>query len=73
MNATWQERTALICEAIGALRQMIAGEYRNAGGARADEYLTEAKTLIETAYDVLRREDRWAKKQPRRDDLATVH
>jgi hypothetical protein len=72
MNATWQERTALICEAIGALRQMIAAEYRNAAGQRADEYLAEAKVLIETAFDILRREDRWAKKEPARLQ-ATIH
>jgi hypothetical protein len=62
---TWQEQTAQICHAINALRSTIGHEYHNDGGARANEYLTEAKTLIETAFDVLRREERWAKRQPR--------
>jgi len=53
---------------------MIASEHRNDGGARAIEYLDEAKILIEVAYDVLRREARWAKKEAPRDrDLGTVH
>lgn len=59
---TWAEQTAQICLALNELRRTVGCEYHNAGGARANEYLTEAKTLIETAFDVLRREDKWAKK-----------
>ena len=62
----WQQQTAAICHAINELRRTIGCEYHNAGGMRANEYLTEAKVLIETAFDVLRREDRWAKKEPAR-------
>jgi hypothetical protein len=72
MNVTWQQQLANICHDLNALRRTIGCEYHNAGGMRAEEYLAEAKTLIETAYDVLRREDRWAKKAPLRI-LATVH
>jgi hypothetical protein len=73
---TWQEQTAAICHAINALRQTVGSSYHNDGGTRAVEYLTEAKVLIETAYDVLRREDRWSKKQPSqlaRPAHASVH
>ena len=58
---SWQQQLANICHDLNELRRAIASEYHNAGGERANEYLSEAKTLIETAYDVLRREDRWAK------------
>jgi hypothetical protein len=65
---------ANICVDLRELRRMIASEHRNDGGARAIEYLDEAKILIEVAYDVLRREARWAKKEAPRDrDLGTVH
>jgi hypothetical protein len=63
MTPQWEHEMANICEAINNLRSTIASEYRNSGGARAIEYTTEAKSLIEVAYDVLRREDRWAKKE----------
>jgi hypothetical protein len=72
---SWQEQTAVICHQINALRQTIGCSYCNDGGTRAVEYLTEAKVLIETAYDILRREDRWAKKQPQvaRPTHVSVH
>jgi hypothetical protein len=60
---TWQHQLANLCHDLHDLRRAIASEYHNAGGERANEYLSEAKTLIETAYDVLRREDRWARQQ----------
>jgi len=69
---SWAEQTAAICNAINALRQTVASEYHNAGGERANEYISEAKILIETAFDVLRREDKWARKQPRLAPRATV-
>jgi hypothetical protein len=58
-----QTRIAQICHDLNALRCAITAEYCNPGGDRATEYITETKTLIEVAFDVLRREDRWAKKE----------
>jgi len=65
-------QTAEICYALNALRTTIGAQYHNDGGMRANEYLTEAKTLIECAFDVLRREERWAKREPMRLS-ASVH
>jgi hypothetical protein len=71
---SWQTRIALICESLNSLRGTVASEYRrNPGGERAGEYLTEAKTLIETAYDVLRREDKWAKNEAARPAAHTLN
>ena len=70
MTQEFRNIHADLCE----LRRTITSEHRNAAGARAIEYLDEAKTLIEVAYDVLRREARWAKKEAPRDrDLGTLH
>jgi len=71
-SMTWQRQTAEICYALNALRTTIGAQYHNDGGMRANEYLTEAKTLIECAFDVLRREERWAKREPMRLS-ASVH
>lgn len=69
-----QEQTAAICHALNELRRAVGCEYHNAGGVRANEYLAEAKILIETAFDVLRREDRWAKKEPKKEPPQhTIH
>jgi hypothetical protein len=68
-----QVQIAEICQAINALRASIAAEYCNPGGDRATEYITEAKTLIEVAFDVLRREDRWARKEVARCAPSRMH
>ena len=60
----WLDRMREVCEGINALRGAIAAEYRTADGARAAGYLDEAKALIEVTFDLLRREDRWAKRAP---------
>ena len=70
----WQQQLANICHGLNELRRTIACEYDNASGQRANEYLSEAKTLIEVSFEVLRREERWAKREPRLTrQHATVH
>ena len=60
----WLDQMREVCEGISALRSAIAAEYRTADGTRAAGYVDEAKALIEMTYDLLRREDRWAKRTP---------
>ena len=60
----WLDPMREACECLNALRRIIAAEYRTTDGARASGYIDEAKSLIEMAYDLLRREDRWAKCAP---------
>jgi len=57
----WLDQMREVCEGINALRAAISAEYRTADGARAAGYVDEAKALIEMTYDLLRREDRWAR------------
>ena len=59
-----------LCAEMEELRYAIATEHRISGRTRAVEYLDEALALVDAAYNVLRRENRW-KKAPR--DLSTVH
>jgi len=60
----WLDQMRQVCEGINALRAAIADGYRTADGVRAAGYVDEAKSLIEMTYDLLRREDRWAKRGP---------
>ena len=62
----WLDQMREVCEGINSLRAAISAEYRTADGARAAGYVDEAKALIEMTYDLLRREDRWAKRAPLR-------
>jgi len=72
---TYQDRMAEICHQLNALRQTIGCEYRqNAGAERAIEFVTEAKQLIEHSFDLLRREDRWLRRQtPQRPSRISLH
>ena len=68
----WLDQMRQVCEGINALRAAIADGYRTADGVRAAGYIDEAKSLIEMTYDLLRREDRWAKRAPVRQPQAEM-
>jgi len=71
---SWLDQMRQVCEGINALRAAIAAEYRTADGVRAAGYVDEAKSLIEMTYDVLRREDRWARgRAPVRQPQSALH
>jgi len=69
----WLDQMREVREGISALRSAIAAEYRTADDTRAAGYVDEAKALIEMTYDVLRREDRWARRAPVRLPQELLH